>query len=111
MEEKEYIGNMPLEDFKKLSYDEQGKYLASLKGETLENEESVDINDLCQQIPCTKEEYVQEHGYIPLTELQTRINNMVDYTIGEAEVALDDMIKETLSEFNSACDKIDAEHE
>lgn len=76
MEKKEYIGNMLLEDFRKLSYSEQGKYLNSLSGVILENEESVDINKLCQQIPCTKEEYVQEHGYVSLTELQTLVNNI-----------------------------------
>lgn len=76
MEKKEYIGNMLLEDFKKLSYSEQGEYLNSLSGVILENEESVDINKLCQQILCTKEEYVQEHGYVSLTELQTLVNNI-----------------------------------
>jgi hypothetical protein len=76
IKKKEYIGNMLLEDFKKLSYTEQGKYLNSLSGVILENEDSVDINKLCQQVPCTKEEYVQEHGYISLTELQTHVNNI-----------------------------------
>lgn len=38
-------------------------------------------------------------------------NNMVNYTIEEADTALDAMIQTTLSEFDAACDKIDAEYE
>jgi len=78
MEKKEYIGNMLHDDFKKLSYEEQGRYLSSLKGVTLADEESMDINKLCQQIPCTIEEYVQEHGYISLEESQRLLHEMVD---------------------------------
>ena len=36
-------------------------------------------------------------------------NNKVNYTIEEADAALDKMIQTTLSEFDAACDKIDAE--
>ena len=38
-----------------------------------------------------------------------RINNMVNYTIEEADAALETMTETILSEFNAACDKIDAE--
>lgn len=34
----------------------------------------------------------------------------VDYTLEEAYAVLDDMIATTLSEFDSACDKIDKEY-
>lgn len=40
-----------------------------------------------------------------------RINNMVNYTIEEADAALELMTETILSEFNAACDKIDAEYE
>lgn len=36
---------------------------------------------------------------------------MVNYTIEEADAALETMTETILSEFNAACDKIDAEHE
>lgn len=39
-----------------------------------------------------------------------RPNNMVTYTIEEADAALNTMIEMTLSEFDSACDKIDTEY-
>mgnify|MGYP003521686356 FL=1 len=40
-----------------------------------------------------------------------RINNMVNYTIEEADAALETITETILSEFNAACDKIDAEYE
>ena len=36
---------------------------------------------------------------------------MVNYTIEEADAALETMTETILSEFNAACDKIDAEYE
>ena len=36
---------------------------------------------------------------------------IVDYSLEEARAALDEMIEATLQEFDSACDKIDAELE
>ena len=41
----------------------------------------------------------------------SRTNNMVNYSIEEADAALDVMIATTLSEFDAACQKIDAEYE
>ena len=40
-----------------------------------------------------------------------KTNNRVDYSIEEADAALDDMIETTLAEFDAACDEIDAEYD
>ena len=76
MKKKEYIGSMLIEDFRKLSYIEQGKYLLGLKGVVMENEENININEICQQIDCSKEDYIQRYGYVSVEELQTHVNNI-----------------------------------
>lgn len=68
------IGDMLFEEFNNLSYQEQCDYISTLKPIVVENLENQGKEYI--QIDTTIEEYVQEHGYVSLTELQTLVNNI-----------------------------------
>lgn len=73
---KHMIGNMPFEEFNKLTYREQCDYLSTLKPIATEGVDDMPLQDV--EIDCSFEEYVKRYNLVSLCELTRRINQIID---------------------------------
>ena len=73
---KHMIGNMPFEDYNKLSYEEQCAYINSIKPVVTESADELPLRTV--EIGTSIEEYIKRYNLVPLCELTRRINQIID---------------------------------
>ena len=73
---KHMVGDMLFEEFNNLSYQEQCDYISTLKTNINENEEIQ--SDLCIEIDCTIDEFIQKYNLISLDDLRVSIKDIED---------------------------------
>lgn len=73
---KHMIGNMPFEEFNKLSYREQCDYLSTLKPIATEGVDDMPLRTV--EIDCSFEEYAKRYHLVSLAELQANVTQIMD---------------------------------
>jgi hypothetical protein len=73
---KPMVGDMLFEKFNNLSYQEQCGYISTLKTNINDDEETQ--SDLCVEIDCTIEEFIQKYNLISLNDLIVNITDIED---------------------------------